>query len=82
LKVIGHSASLLPILLKPINEFSTLIPANKMIPGRVVVSPSNTVEEVFFKTTIAKVHRVYVVDQLKLIGIISLLDLLSLFRNL
>jgi len=81
LKIIGHTASLLPILLKPLKEFSTLLPTNKMIPGPVNVSPSNTIEELFFKINLTKVHRVYVVDQRNLIGVISLLDLLSLFAN-
>jgi len=82
LKVIGHTAKLLPLLLVPLKEFSSFIAPNETIPGPVTVNPSNTIEEVFFKITVAKVHRAYVVnEQQKLLGVISLLDLLELFHS-
>lgn len=44
----------------------------------VVVTPAATVEEVLFKIVATRVHRAYVVHELKPVGVIALYDILKL----
>jgi len=81
LKIIGHTAKLLPLLILPLSHFNTYIPNNPIIPGPIAVNPLHTIEEVMFKIVMSKVHRVFVQDGDRLTGVISLFDLLKLFTS-
>lgn len=81
MKIIGHSAKLIPLLLVPLTEYFKFSPGSETVAGPVTVTPATTVEELLLKITYTKVHRVYVVDpEQKVQGIISLVDVLELFH--
>jgi len=80
LKAIGYTGKLLTLLITNVKQFKRNLPENPLIPGPISVSPATTVEEVILKIVLTKVHRVFVVDdQKKLLGVISLIDLIRLF---
>jgi len=79
--VIGHTAKLLPLLLVPVAQFSTFIPPNTVIPGPIAVTTGTTIEEIMLKISVSKVHRVYVVNDNKPTGVVSLIDLLGLYTS-
>jgi len=81
LRVIGYDGNFLSLLLCPLDHFCSFIPKNTTIPGPICVSPVNTLEEVLLKITLTRVHRVFVVDEQKLIGVISLQDILEVFAS-
>jgi CBS domain-containing protein len=47
----------------------------------VVVNPATTIEEALFKLMATRVHRVYVVDELRPVGVVALHDILQLVQD-
>jgi len=77
LKVIGHNASMLSNLYLPITELLDLLPKNEVISGPIAVTPETTFEEVVLKLQLTRVHRVYVVEEGKPIGVISGIEIIQ-----
>jgi CBS domain-containing protein len=93
LKAIGYSAKMLDKLSLSAADFVAAVHSadqqnaadtSRIIPGPISVTPTTTLEETFKKFTVTRVHRVYVVepaDDNRLVGVISLGDLLSNIRS-
>jgi len=79
LKTIGSDAKLLSNLFLPIPEFVKLLPGHD---HTIAVTPSATFAEVVTKLDSARVHRVYVVDALRPIGVIATIEILSTINAL
>jgi len=77
LRLIGYNADIFEKLYLKVSKFLKLIGQNRL----VVVDPSTTVGRIaqIFITT--GVHRVFVINEGKPIGVISLLDFIQLFDN-
>jgi len=82
LKVIGYDAALLSHLFIPITEFLSKLPHNEVISGPIAVTPQSTFEEVVLKLQLTRVHRVYVVEAGKPIGVISGLEIIQAINAL
>jgi len=82
LKVIGYDAALLSHLFIPITEFMAKLPKNEIITGPIAVTPESTFEEAVTKLHITRVHRVYVVQDHKPVGIITGLEIIRAINAL
>lgn len=88
LSLIGYDGSMFKRLMYPLSKFlegrlakPQSHKARHGLAGILSVSPTNTVQEVFEKFHQTEVHRLYVEQNGKLLGVIVLLDLIKLVLN-
>jgi len=78
LKLIGYNANMFGKLFLNVEAFLKLIPPNDVFgSGPICVEKTTTFDQVIETMNMAKVHRLYVVDNKKAVGVISHLDILQ-----
>jgi len=85
LKLIGHNGELLSLLQSPVESFLEVIKGtNEGVERGSVVSvcSDDTFGDVIRRVVLHRVHRIYIVDNLKPVGVFSLSDILSTVYSL